>query len=817
MSLEAAIRDLDFKQELTLWQTLFSNAFNQAHATTHWCFIAKKVLRPSWDISDLFCAYRPNPILNLVQPEDFDGIKAVVQKHPLYMYATEASACYLTQVESERAQRVRIHIWQGHEGCKHPTRIIFDSSLSTLKWGYGQVLHRTAICDTTWIQNIPNLFIPLIEAMTCTLDARTDVLVQIVQEGLQGPLDLTDRTKANTLISDLVTTYQKNTKQDTEHIPPKNLDEILHKNLFLPVQTLLQKWYENPEDVKPPSPECIDFSGILFTYLKGFDFTHKANWEQFIENIKRAPLTGLHDPTNAWKKWYADSNESSPPESWYVTIALTALSQQQRFVMYAPFFTTKASVHNLSPEMQKALYRHCMKTPGFIKQFCTNFMMQKYMRYTEGDPQGKIDHNFSNIIRDCVALDTLSHIRTPSSVAKKVRSVWTSSDTAESITLNPQDFKDYTVLGRSLRKDERRVKIQKQKESPDALFHEAQMIRILQEEKVWSTLPTNPRVFTITPIPQEIRAKISLSLSDDTAHVLEARCKASYDIYINSPDIPVARFRDGMRRFLRDGAYLVRSGLLPITVAMYHNESRNRSYLPLNGWINSTNDVAGRLEAIDSIVRFSNAGIDGIRDVGDALLEEEVIKNPELKSRDLNFEWEDTWEIKQAKLRGNALAELALVQTLLIQSRLRARKEVDWENEQLCQEIAEWGIEGMAAIMCGYSGYDYQTCYEFSKECGIDWLRWSKQVQFWIHNNERSYVGYLLKKELPHDLFNNTIVEFDPLVDLAKCKNWDPKLGHTTSGELDIGGFNGNFPITEEEKRWHILLFALCAAEVSES
>jgi len=329
-------------------------------------------------------------------------------------------------------------------------------------------------------------------------------------------------------------------------------------------------------------------------------------------------------------------------------------------------------------------------------------------------------------------------------------------------------------------------------------------------KKPWSTLPWAHQIHSVSSTPEQ-----------KSSHTLKSCTPPGYFTYINDSSVSDRDFSKGMRAFLRDGAWMISHGMLPQSIALYHNESTQRGYLPLLGWLCSELWNAGRLDDIEGAVRYPNVGLTGIRDVGDFLFEDDVIKNPRLKSVDLKFCDEETIGAKRFLLRSNALAELALTQFLLIQSRLLACSrlanthpnfvQLNWQDPVQIEKVALWGIEGMAAIHVGYmeeSRDMVEAAEQAAKTSKMHWQRWAKQLIFWIQTGKGGYVEHLERDKCPpfHELYGFTPVP-GKYIDWTAVDNWLPARGMMSNKKsLDLGGFNRSFPCKEEEKRWHLLI-----------
>lgn len=437
------------------------------------------------------------------------------------------------------------------------------------------------------------------------------------------------------------------------------------------------------------------------------------------------------------------------------------------------------------------------------------------------DDVGTFINNFSSSIQNTLPLNQINHTINKDPFATSLKQQVEEEMTRIANEKPKEKLDDKYLNGETIGRwvlasdnSGRAVKIQKQDEDLSSLVFEMVAIRSLRDS-FESELPTNVSVYRVKEGNESLTEKIeasSVSIKTNDFYVMESSVKRSYFDWLNKPTLEVEKFENGMRLWLRDAARMVRRGLLPISIEAFHSTSQKRHYLAMRGILNNKYSYdAGRLHDWKGTITFPNCGANGIRDVGDYLDENDIIAYTDLKSNDLEFPEGDNESTKRAKLRLNALAELALAQMLVIQSRLDKLNKVNWEDSDLVKQVASWGKLGMAAIYCGYTSKKVEEGTQWAEECGVDWNCWAKQLMFWIQENPDGYTGKLLHDFPLQELYGEGV---SLTTNFPAEGYWtEDEKGFRTDGKASLGGYNWSMPIKEAERAWHLQVRALWAAE----
>lgn len=292
-------------------------------------------------------------------------------------------------------------------------------------------------------------------------------------------------------------------------------------------------------------------------------------------------------------------------------------------------------------------------------------------------------------------------------------------------------------------------------------------------------------------------------------YVYHYKAEPAYFDYLHDERLNEDEFNEGRYRFINDTIEQIKLGIYPFIADLYHNESRQRRYLPLADFFRSlfARDMgSGRVDHWIKSILYPNVRRNGIADVGDAHLLSEFISDGIHPFSDIRgYGLETVREGGQcAVFQMIALSRLMLIDMLLLAYRKRQLEVADWRNEDHLQSVADALISGFAVVLHKYTSRELDFCHTFLHHCGVKWKRAVRQLFFWLEpHGDAGYVKWMEQKRVPPKLYSKTVaVE----VNVGRAQNYSPHLGFSDDGVYnDIGPFNGPMCMSEMEKAWWIV------------
>jgi hypothetical protein len=289
-------------------------------------------------------------------------------------------------------------------------------------------------------------------------------------------------------------------------------------------------------------------------------------------------------------------------------------------------------------------------------------------------------------------------------------------------------------------------------------------------------------------------------------------------------DLPPEKYAAARSRSLHDAAKMIHMGVYPDLAAMFHNDQQDRKYIllvdlmvhlihrsqysgftPMGG--------AGRLEQPFAKTRFPNMRASGLTDLRDASLLYDGYGGENSLSHKVKNIGELGGTHKSATryfYQMHALSSVLLVDMLIQSQRYINFGHFDWQNDALMQQFGDELAEGFAHVTSSYSEQLYEKSLHFALQCGINWIRASRQIAFWLDKGPNGYPAWVAQGKIPNGLYEDGVVV---TIDVSKAKNFDPARGFSSDGHQDIGAYNGPLALTEFEKAMYLLFNAVALAE----
>lgn len=336
-------------------------------------------------------------------------------------------------------------------------------------------------------------------------------------------------------------------------------------------------------------------------------------------------------------------------------------------------------------------------------------------------------------------------------------------------------------------------KFRKNGESLNEFCREKEITELYRQTvHIKSTLPKPLAVSIPSSLPAEL-AHMDLDREQPALYIQEV--ENSYYTYLHTIEDD-QQWSIARLKFLHDSGFQIAHGQIPPFVELYHNEETVRKYQPLSNLIPKINRGAGRLEAPFAKTRYPNAGLGGIRDVGDGPHLSDVVEDTTKEAFDL-------FTMKFGKthyMLMNAIAKLMLVDSLLLIQRLERQSRIDWEDHGTVQFVETSLKEGYSEILAGFTQKLPEECMSFLQNLPFSFERQAKQLLFWAQTDDRGYPAYLRSGVLPPGLYDD---EMSYTIDLNYAGNYHAEGYFSSSGEKDFGCYNGPLGWVEHEKGWY--------------
>ncbi|MBA2729090.1 MAG: hypothetical protein H0U49_13080 [Parachlamydiaceae bacterium] len=298
--------------------------------------------------------------------------------------------------------------------------------------------------------------------------------------------------------------------------------------------------------------------------------------------------------------------------------------------------------------------------------------------------------------------------------------------------------------------------------------------------------------------------------------------KAIPETFVYLQDVSADKYAESRSKTLHDAAKLIRLGIYPDLAAMFHNHQASRRYILLVDvmvrLIRSSSEFSpfspagggGRLENPFAKTRYPNARETGMTDWRDACGYYDWRNSIYHKTKDMQGLHDKRKSGVSYFYQMNALANVLLIDMLILAERYINDGHLQWKDEALNQKFGLELAEGFAQLSTSYACQPYEQSLKFILECGIDWTLAAKQIAFWLDTGSEGYPGWVTQGKVPPGLYEESInVE----VDVSQSKNFEGVDGFRTNGSLDIGAYNGPLALDQFEKSVHLLFNTVALAE----
>jgi hypothetical protein len=326
-------------------------------------------------------------------------------------------------------------------------------------------------------------------------------------------------------------------------------------------------------------------------------------------------------------------------------------------------------------------------------------------------------------------------------------------------------------------------------------------------------------VYAVKQLPPAL-ADYKRQLAEDQPAIVY-HYKALPETFEYLQDLSPEKYAAARSCSLHDAAKMIHMGIYPDLAAMFHNDQQDRRYILLvDLMVCLTHQSqyslfmpaggAGRLEQPFAKTLFPNMRASGLTDLRDASLLNGWKNSLSYRVRNMR----DLGDINKNTTRYfyqmHALSNVLLVDMLIQSQRYINYGCLQWQNDALMQQFANELAEGFAHVTASYSEQPYEKSLHFALQCGINWIRASRQIAFWLDNGPNGYPAWVVQGKLPGGLYEDGVVV---TVDVSKAKNFDRARGFSSNGHQDIGAYNGPLALTEFEKAMYLLFNAVALAE----
>jgi hypothetical protein len=287
-------------------------------------------------------------------------------------------------------------------------------------------------------------------------------------------------------------------------------------------------------------------------------------------------------------------------------------------------------------------------------------------------------------------------------------------------------------------------------------------------------------------------------------------------------DLTADKFQEARYKSLRDAAKMTRLGIIPDLASMFHNFKSNRKYITLlhlsslliceykkrKSSLSGYNKGAGKCEQAFDKIKYPNMRYTGLTDLRDATLLYE--KNPKRDFSETYRMPPNDHPYSKYFNQMQGLSRSLFVDMLFLTDQHKQAQNLNWQNETFLKTFGQELAQGFAFISAAYTEKSVEEYFYFALNCGIDWIRMARQIAFWTDNTATGYLPWVLKEEIPSNLYEEG-VEFS--IDLHDNKTFDPEKGFNTNGHQDIGPFSGPLALTEFEKAMHLFIHPVTLVE----